>query len=209
MLNLVDITIQKKKANLLEECSFVFKENTSYWLKSNLGADRLDIFEVLTGITQPDIGDVIFNDKSLFTYYDQVEAKQRLGVLCQNPVVILNLNIYLNIKTVSNLKGVPESTYIKLLSEYHLEEFLTARPNEMSYRQLQILNFILSTTHNPNLVVWDDISFIESTFEKDKIYQKISELEKNGCTFIYFSEERPDFASNLVELELKQGRFSA
>ena len=72
-----------KLKNTLDNLSILFENNKSYGIFGNSGSGKTTLLNVLSGILDPNSGNILINDK--LVQYNEINWRKRVSYVSQNP----------------------------------------------------------------------------------------------------------------------------
>lgn len=122
---------------------------------------------------------------------DSYEAKKRIGVVLQDVAVFEQMNIKENIDYFCGLYVDDREKRKQLVEEaiqfVGLEEHWKKKPKQLSGGLLRRLNIACGIAHKPELIFMDEPTVAVDPQSRNKILEKIQELNQQGSTIVYTS----------------------
>ncbi|MCM1494601.1 MAG: ABC transporter ATP-binding protein [Bacteroides sp.] len=122
---------------------------------------------------------------------DSYEAKKRIGVVLQDVAVFEQMNIRENIDYFCGLYVDDREKRKQLVEEaiqfVGLEEHWKKKPKQLSGGLLRRLNIACGIAHKPELIFMDEPTVAVDPQSRNKILEKIQELNQQGSTIVYTS----------------------
>lgn len=118
------------------------------------------------------------------------EARKRMGIIFEKPVLLSNLSVEENLKLIlkssSQNLSLQEtinrvSTYLK---RFHLEEFIAKRPSELTQNQLKVISFIMGVIHKPEILIWDEPKSDFPPNILEEIHNELNQVEIRKGIFL-------------------------
>ena len=174
------------------------------------GAGKSTTIKMMTGIIQPNNGDVEFNGKSIV--YDILEAKQQFGYIPDSPDMFLRLTGLAYLNFVCDIYGVPtknrQENIIRLAEEFKIKNSLNDRIINYSHGMRQKINIIAVLLYNPSVWILDEPMVGLDPEAAYLLKSKMKEHVKKGNT-VFFSTHVLEVAESLCDkiIILKHGKI--
>ena len=122
---------------------------------------------------------------------DSYEAKKRIGVVLQDVAVFDQMNVKENIDYFCGLYVKNRNERRQLVEEaiqfVGLEEHWKKKPKQLSGGLLRRLNIACGIAHKPELIFMDEPTVAVDPQSRNKILERIQELNRLGSTIVYTS----------------------
>lgn len=122
---------------------------------------------------------------------DNYKVKQQIGIVLQNIAVFEELTVYENIDYFCGLYIQNRERRKELVEEAirfaELEEYRKTRPKKLSGGLLRRLNIACGIAHKPRLIIMDEPTVAVDPQSRNRILERIKELNRQGATIIYTS----------------------
>jgi ABC-2 type transport system ATP-binding protein len=139
----------------VDDLSFFVSRNEVFGLIGPNGAGKTTTIRMMMDIVKPDSGTVTILGEKL-----SEESKHRLGYLPEERGLYRKLTVMDSIVYLASLKGMDghlaEQRANELLSETGMISHSRKRIEELSKGMGQIIQFIITIIHNPELIVMDE-----------------------------------------------------
>ena len=175
------------------------KEGNWVVIVGKSGAGKTTLLKLIAGILTPDTGEVEFA-------HDDVE----IGFIFQNPddqILQVSLekelafNLENNAMPMENMRVLVEQA----LSDYHFDGREKSSPNALSGGEKQRLALAATLISNPDVLIFDEPTSFLDYIQKEKLYQKVSELKSSGKTVIWSSHELDEIMLADFVIEMDNG----
>ena len=134
--------------------------------------------------------------------------KRDIGIISQNVAVFEELTVYENIDYFCGLyikdKKERKNFTAEAIEFAELSEFIKFYPKKLSGGLLRRLNIACGVAHKPKLIIMDEPTVAVDPQSRNRILQRITELNANGATIIYTShymEEVEQICSRIVIMD--------
>lgn len=153
------ITIEKisktyKKEQVLKEISFEMHKGKIYGFIGPNGAGKTTTIKILSGLTRPDSGMILYQNKQVSNLYDALEGK--LGALINEPAFYGDLSAEENLKIISAYKRCGEDTIKEILEMVGLKNAGKKKCKNFSLGMKQRLGIAEALIGNPQLLILDE-----------------------------------------------------
>ncbi|MDD5510160.1 MAG: ATP-binding cassette domain-containing protein [Dehalococcoidales bacterium] len=139
----------------VDDLSFFVSRNEVFGLIGPNGAGKTTTIRMMMDIVKPDSGTVTILGEKL-----SEESKHRLGYLPEERGLYRKMTVMDSIVYLASLKGMDghlaEQRANELLSETEMISHSKKRIEELSKGMGQIIQFIITIIHNPELIVMDE-----------------------------------------------------
>ncbi|MGT2907224.1 ABC transporter ATP-binding protein [Streptococcus dentiloxodontae] len=162
--------------------NFKIKENEIVALLGKNGAGKTTTIRLLLGIIKPDQGKIS---------YGMPDFNKRIGAQLQTTPFFEALNIIDNLKLFATFYDVSlsKNDIEKLLKEHNLYEARKTKAAKLSLGQQKRLTIIITTIHQPDLVILDEPSAgLDPSGQRD-VQQMIQRLKQEGKSVLFASHD--------------------
>ena len=209
-------TTKKVSLNVLKGISLeIIREKITVIVGSS-GAGKSTLLHLLGGLDRPDSGEVIYDDKNIFSFSDDKLANFRninVGFVFQFHHLLPEFSALENVmipqliegKNLHNAKTRSE----ELLNTVGLNERLDHKPAELSGGEQQRVAVARALANNPKIIFADEPTGNLDSVNSEEIHKLILDLKLNlGVTFVIVTHNQ-----NLVNLadqiyEIKDGKIA-
>ncbi|MBD2081297.1 ABC transporter ATP-binding protein/permease [Leptolyngbya sp. FACHB-17] len=176
---------------VLQNLSFTIPKNQVTALVGQSGAGKSSIVDLLIGLYQPNLGQIIVNGKPL-EYYNQAAWRQRIGVVSQDTFIF-------NSSILDNLRhGAPEATpeaVIEAAKAAQAHHFIVEMPEgydtivgERGYRlsggQRQRLALARAVLKQPEILILDEATSALDSESERLIQQALARFQKDRTVIV-------------------------
>jgi ABC-2 type transport system ATP-binding protein len=197
MLSVRNIVKQYASHRALDDVSLEVEQGKIFGLLGPNGAGKTSLIRIITQITGPDSGEVLFNGKRL-----NGEHIAQIGYLPEERGLYKKMEIGEQVLYLARLKGLstPEATKrIKYWFEkLEMQDWWKKKVEDLSKGMQQKVQFVATVLHNPELIILDEPFSGFDPVNADIIKNEILELNKQGSTFI-FSTHRMESVEELCD----------
>lgn len=197
MLSVKNIVKQYATHRALDNVSLEVERGKIFGLLGPNGAGKTSLIRIITQITAPDSGEVIFNGKRLNT--DHIS---QIGYLPEERGLYKKMEIGEQILYLSKLKGLSTTEATKRIKfwfeKLEMKDWWSKKVEDLSKGMQQKVQFVATILHQPELIILDEPFSGFDPVNADIIKNEILELNKQGATFI-FSTHRMESVEELCD----------
>lgn len=190
----------------IENLNYKYKSNTFALKDINLtipdgefvciigenGSGKSTFSKIISGLSKFKNGDIYINDLDLKNTKNSLEMRKKIGVVFQNPEnQILFDTVYDDI--IFSLKNLDipstefETRIEDSLKKVNMLEYKKSATHELSLGQKQRIAIASSLAINPSILILDEPTTMLDPMSKNKIYDILSDLRKEGITIIFIT----------------------
>jgi len=167
----------------LENVNISIPKKSIYGLLGPNGAGKTTFIRLLTQITRPDSGTILFNDRPI-----NVNDTLNMGYLPEERGLYKKMEVGEQAIYLAQLKGLSRPEAIKRL-KYWFEKFEIAswwrkKVEELSKGMQQKIQFIVTIIHGPQLVILDEPFSGFDPINAELIKNELLRLNNSGSTII-------------------------
>jgi ABC-2 type transport system ATP-binding protein len=197
MLSVHNIVKQYSAHRALDDVSLTVEQGKIFGLLGPNGAGKTSLIRIITQITAPDSGEVIFNGQRLNSNHIS-----QIGYLPEERGLYKKMEIGEQVLYLARLKGLstPEATKrIKYWFEkLEMGSWWNKKVEDLSKGMQQKVQFVATILHQPELIILDEPFSGFDPVNAEIIKNEILELNKQGATFI-FSTHRMESVEELCD----------
>ncbi|EMC13834.1 ABC transporter ATP-binding protein [Streptococcus mutans] len=182
LIEFYQVTKQFKERKIIKNMNFKIKENEIVALLGKNGAGKTTTIRLLLGIINPDRGNIISGIS---------DFNKKVGAQLQTTPFFEALDIIDNLKLFATFYGVTlsENEIEKLLKERNLYEARKTKAAKLSLGQQKRLAIIITTIHQPDLVILDEPSAgLDPSGQRD-VQNMIQRLKQEGKSVLFASHD--------------------
>ncbi len=151
------------------------------------GAGKTKLLETISCISPPTNGHIQFFNDTIFknkVYKKNLQNNlKKVGLMLQNERLFGSLTVEEIFETFSSLYNVQD--YRQYFSECDLiKESLDKRIDKLSEGKKQLTKFLLSISHDPDLVLLDEPSTYLDDEVRKWLFKKVREMKEQGKSFL-------------------------
>lgn len=197
ILQLKNVVKEYKDKRAVDSVSFSIPEGKIFGLLGPNGAGKTSIIRMITNITRPDAGEILFAGEEL-----RREHIEQIGYLPEERGLYKKMKVGEQLLYLARIKGMNKQEARSALKaeaeKFEIESWWDKKIEELSKGMQQKIQFIATTIHNPKLLILDEpftgLDPINTNLIKSEIRKKVD----NGCTVI-FSTHRMEQVEEVCE----------
>ena len=198
---------RKIKQNVLENFSFELFDGEILGIVGKSGVGKSTLVKCLTGIEEPDAGEIFIDSTKVFekklgnktkiNLFSTLEIKKKIQIIMQDPYTTLSPKRRVSSLALEALKLYEpnlSSDYIRKIVESYFfmcglgKEYMDAYPHELSGGQNQRVCIASALVLSPKILICDEITSALDLSVQAKILNLMMDLrEKLGLTYIFIS----------------------
>ena len=197
MLSVKNIVKQYANHRALDDVSLEVEQGKIFGLLGPNGAGKTSLIRIITQITAPDSGEVIFNGQKLNSNHIN-----QIGYLPEERGLYKKMEIGEQVLYLSKLKGLSTAEATKRIKfwfeKLDMGSWWNKKVEDLSKGMQQKVQFVATILHNPELIILDEPFSGFDPVNADLIKNEILELNAKGTTFI-FSTHRMESVEELCD----------
>jgi len=182
-IQIQNITKQFSNHLALDDVSFEIEKGKIFGLLGPNGAGKTTLIRILTRITIPDKGKILFNDKLLCE-----KDLENIGYLPEERGLYKKMEVGEQALYLAQLKGVPRAEALKRLKfwfrKFEIEGWWKRKVEELSKGMQQKIQFITTIIHEPDLLILDEPFSGFDPINTNLLKEEILLLKEKGTTVI-------------------------
>lgn len=197
MLSVKNIVKQYATHRALDNVSLEVEKGKIFGLLGPNGAGKTSLIRIITQITAPDSGEVLFNGERLNS--DHIA---QIGYLPEERGLYKKMEIGEQVLYLSKLKGLSTAEATKRIKfwfeKLEMGGWWNKKVEDLSKGMQQKVQFVATVLHQPELIILDEPFSGFDPVNADIIKNEILALNKAGATFI-FSTHRMESVEELCD----------
>lgn len=179
----------------LDRFDFDLTEGEIHALMGENGAGKSTLVKVITGVTEADAGEILFNNENI-TKFSPAEIRD-LGIR----VIFQDVNLIQNLSVAENiyLTHLPEKNRVlinkpllyksanQILEDLQVDFSEKAKVGELSALNQKMVAIARSLIFQPKLIIMDEPTAALSRNEIQILFEKILHLKNKGVSILYIS----------------------
>lgn len=197
MLEINNIIKQYAEHRALDDISLSIKKGTIFGLLGPNGAGKTSLIRIITQITAPDSGTILFNG-------DTLDARHigKIGYLPEERGLYKKMQIGEQMLYLAQLKGLSKDEAKRRIKHWfekmEMQTWWNKKVEDLSKGMQQKVQFVATVLHQPELLILDEPFSGFDPVNADLIKNEIIELHDNGTTII-FSTHRMESVEELCD----------
>lgn len=201
----------EKIRSVLKDLDLSVREGEMIVLLGRSGSGKSTLLNLLSGIDQPDSGDVLIEETSLGKLNERDRTlfrRKNIGFIFQSFNLIPTLTVHENVLLPLKLMGVTDESRLgkahRFLEEVGLGDRSDSYPDRLSGGEQQRVAIARALAHEPMLILADEPTGNLDYITGRKILDMLNELvRKNRRTIILATHDRElcKFADRVLELK--------
>ncbi len=174
--------------SVLEDINLEIKEGEVLSIIGKNGAGKSSLVRLIAGLAKPTKGQILIDGLNVQDKKQTKEIRKKLGIVFQNPESqILFPRVFDDMEfALKNLDLAKRETRIcEALQKVGMEAYRNEDSYELSLGQKQRLNIANMLAVKPQYMILDEPTTMIDSQGKDKIYEIVRALKKEGYTIIY------------------------
>ena len=167
----------------LDDFSLVVPKNSVFGLLGPNGAGKTTFIRLLTQITKPDSGTILFNDQPL-----KSSDINLIGYMPEERGLYKKMDVGEQAVYLAQLKGLSRVEAIKKLKywfeKFEITQWWNKKIEELSKGMQQKVQFIVTIVHEPLLIILDEPFSGFDPINADLIKDELLNIQKKGTTII-------------------------
>lgn len=197
MLSVNNIVKQYATHRALDDVSLEVEKGKIFGLLGPNGAGKTSLIRIITQITAPDSGEVIFNGQRL-----NANHISQIGYLPEERGLYKKMEIGEQVLYLAKLKGLTTAEATKRVKYWfeklEMGSWWNKKVEDLSKGMQQKVQFVATVLHQPELIILDEPFSGFDPVNAEVIKNEILELNKQGATFI-FSTHRMESVEELCD----------
>ncbi|MDJ1499062.1 ABC transporter ATP-binding protein [Xanthocytophaga agilis] len=178
--------ITKRYANhtALNDVSIEIPKGSIFGLLGPNGAGKTSLIRIITQITAPDKGEVLFAGEKLSPAHIK-----RIGYLPEERGLYKKMKVGEQLQYLAQLKGMTKREATDKLKQwfikFDIKEWWNKNVEDLSKGMQQKVQFIATVLHEPELLILDEPFTGFDPVNANLIKDEIIQMKQNGCTIIF------------------------
>lgn len=198
MLQLTNLKKYYASQKAVDDVSFHVPKGSIFGLLGPNGAGKSSILRMITGITMPDEGSILFDNKP----FNALKHSQLIGYMPEERGLYKKMKIGEQALYLAQLKGLSKSEALSKINYWFkkldMQTWWNKKVEDLSKGMSQKLQFVTTVIHEPKLLILDEPFSGLDPVNSEVIKQEIYELSKKGIT-ILFSTHRMEQVEEICE----------
>ncbi len=183
MLSIQHVSKHYASKTALNQVSLEVREGSVFGLLGPNGAGKTSLIRIITLITAPDEGQILFNGEPI-----NRDLITRIGYLPEERGLYRKMEVIEQALYFAKLKGLSSQEAKQRVTEWFkrldMWDWRGKKVEELSKGMQQKLQFVLTVIHNPKLIILDEPFTGFDPVNAEVIKQEILRLKEQGSTII-------------------------
>lgn len=204
---LKEFTADKSKVIALDAINLSVEKSEFVLIKGESGCGKSTLLFILGGMLKPTSGEVIVNNKSLFSLSEKERTNYRaneIGFVFQAYHLLPYLNVIENIMLPNKVIDVSYSKeeVLKIAKELGIEDRLYHKPSQLSAGEKQRVALARAMITKPSLILADEPTGNLDKSNALEVLKYFKEYQKNGGTVVMVShgDYVDPYASRIIHM---------
>jgi simple sugar transport system ATP-binding protein len=179
----------------LDDVSLKIAHGESHGLVGRNGAGKSTLVGVLTGLVEPDEGEVRFAGEPAPAPAEREKWRQRVACVYQRPTVVPALTVAENLflgAHVSRRGGIVDWRATReraaaLLKEWEIDVDPDMEASRLGVEQRQLVEIARALALGTRLMILDEPTAQLEAREIERLFERIRQLQRGGVTFLFIS----------------------
>jgi ABC-2 type transport system ATP-binding protein len=201
MLTVKDVTKRYSNQLAVNKLSFTINTGTIFGLLGPNGAGKSSLLRMITGITQPDEGQIFINNQP----FDNNKHNAIIGYMPEEKGLYKKMKVFEQVEYLGLLKGMGKKELHESINHWFkkldISSWANKKTEDLSKGMHQKLQFIITVLHKPSLLILDEPFSGLDPVNAELIKQEIYNLAKDGATIIFSThrmEQVEEICDNIV-----------
>lgn len=215
MLEVKNITKRFPGVLALSDVNFRLRKGRVHALMGENGAGKSTLMKIITGIYQPDEGDIYLKGEKVEFHKPKHSLERGIAMIHQELSPILDMTIAENLflgkefckgKLVDYKKMNQEATL--LLQRVKVDLAPTMLMKNLSVSQMQMVEIAKALSYNAEIIIMDEPSATITEREIENLFGIISELKEEGRCIVYITHKMDEVFKIADEITvLRDGQY--
>lgn len=173
-----------------DHIDFTIRAGEIHALLGENGAGKSTLVKILYGALEPDLGEILWNGKSVFIGSPAEARALGIGMVFQHfslfEALTVAENVALAMVDPPPMKDLA-ATIARVSSDYGLPLDPQARVADLSVGERQRIEIVRCLLQHPKLIIMDEPTSVLTPQEADKLFETLERLASEGCAILYIS----------------------
>ena len=179
-----------------DNVSLNFQSGKIYALLGENGAGKSTLVKILSGVINPDKGEIYLNDKILKLNSPLDAKKNKIGMVFQHFNLFETLSVFENLsidydKKKKNLRSLIN----EILKKYNFEIDLDIPVLNLSAGQKQKVEIVRCLIRNPKVLIMDEPTSVLTEQETEELFISLKKFSEDGILIIYITHKLKEVLS--------------
>ena len=187
----------------VRDLNLTIDEGEIFGLLGPNGAGKTTTIRMLTMLTKPTAGEILYKGKDIFS--DELNVKKYIGVVPQHINFDQDLTVWENMELHGRLHHIPKSErharIEELLNYVELQDRVNDKVKSLSGGMKRRLLIVRALMHNPKILFLDEPTVALDPQVRRRIWDLIRRLPKDGVTVVlttHYIEEAENLCNRVA-----------
>lgn len=192
---MIEVNISMKRKDFLLTAN-IKTELKTIGLSGNSGVGKTTLLNIISGVTKPDQGKIIINNKVIFDSTNKINIpiyKRKIAYVFQNSALLPHLNILKNLEYGYKLIDKKEQKFSlnEIVNHFKINDLVEKCPHQISGGERQRVAIARAILTSPELILFDEpVNSLDDQI-KEQIINYIKESTKLfNIPIIYVSHDK-------------------
>lgn len=195
IIEIQQVTKQYGSHIVLNAISLAIPKGSIFGLLGPNGAGKTSLIRIITGITAPDSGEILFNGEAF-----KESHISNIGYLPEERGLYKKMKVGDQLLYLGRLKGLSKQVALENMTywieKFDMKDWLKKPIESLSKGMQQKVQFVATIMHKPELIILDEPFTGFDPINANLLKDEILELRANGATII-FSTHRMESVEEL------------
>ncbi len=179
-----------------DNVSLNFKSGKIYALLGENGAGKSTLVKILSGVINPDQGQIFLNDKLLKLNSPKDAKNNNIGMVFQHFNLFETLSVFENLSIDSEKNNDQLRILVNnILKKYNFKIDLDVPILSLSAGQKQKVEIIRCLIRNPKVLIMDEPTSVLTEQETEDLFLSLKKFSKEGILIIYITHKLKEVLS--------------
>ena len=196
----------------VDHVSFKCEPGTVHVLQGENGAGKSTILKMLSGLYQPDSGDILLHGEKVVFRHPKDAQKKGIAMVYQEMSILPDLtvaqNVYLN-KEIKGKGGLTDEAAMitatkELGDKYGIEVDPYVRAGDLPIASMQMVEILKALASDPDILILDEPTSSLTTTEVAKLHKIVEGMKEMGKTILFISHRMEEifmFGDNITVMK--------
>ncbi len=192
-----------------DKVTLEFVSGKIYALLGENGAGKSTLVKILSGVIQPDEGQILLNNKAIKLNSPIDAKKNKIGMVFQHFNLFETLSVFENLIIDSNeTRENLREKIITIMKKYNFSIDLDIPVLNLSAGQKQKVEIIRCLIRNPEVLIMDEPTSVLTEQETSELFSSLKQFSEEGILIIYITHKLKEVMSLCDEVAvMRKGKL--
>lgn len=191
MIEFKNVSKKYDSVDVISNINLLINEGELVTLIGLSGCGKTTTLKMINRLIQPTNGDVLLNNKSIFSY-NPIKLRRKIGFVIQQTGLFPHMSVRENIGIIPEAEGVPQESIDKKVKELmemvdlDYNKFVDAYPDELSGGQQQRVGIARAFANDANVILMDEPFSALDPITKNQLQDELVKIQKETNKTIVF-----------------------